>query len=296
MCALSHPFQFVCRDWIFRAVGDVRGFIVGGHNINNLRYADDTVLLAENESDLQVLLSSVNEEGRKYGMKVNIDKTKVMVISRTDPFPEINILLNGSKLQQVSTMVYLGHLISSNGKCEKEIKRRIEIARGAFESMRNVLTSRNIKIHTRRKLTQGYIWSTLLYGAETWTLSKATIKKIASFEMWTYRRILKITWRDRVSNQEVLRRMRTKRSLITSVKKRKLDYFGHLIRNDGLQRELLEGKIDGRRGRGRPRLSWMGNIKEWTSTRYGQCVRRAQERSRWRSMVANLLRAEDTDR
>ena len=228
-------------------------------------------------------------------MKINVTKTKAMVIHKREVAPNINVRLNGNTLQQVSSIVYLGHLITEDGRCEKEILRRIGIARVAFEKMANVLTSRSIHITTRLKLAQCYIWSTLLYSSETWTLGTNIINRINAFEMWVYRRILKISWRDRTTNTEVLRRMRTERSLMNNIKKRKMEYFGHIIRKGALQREIMDGKIDGKRGRGRPRQSWTSNIKMWTGMEYRECVRTAQERKEWRSVVAKLLRAEDTN-
>ncbi|XP_033100211.1 uncharacterized protein LOC117103716 [Anneissia japonica] len=159
-----------------RAVEDFKGIVVGGININNLRYADDTALLAENESDLQDLLTAVNTEGERYGMNINVSTTKVTVISKNEVIPVANISLNGTVLQQVSNVVYLGHMITSDGKCETEIKRRIEIARGVFENMSKIFTSRNIK--GCQRLVRCYVWSTLLYGVETWSVSKSAVKKL----------------------------------------------------------------------------------------------------------------------
>ena len=115
-------------------------------NINNLRYADDTVLLAEGPMFLQALLKAVNEKGKPYGMEMNIIKTKSMVISRTKPVPNSSISVELKPIQQVGRMVYLGYMATEDGKCEKEIKRRIGIARTAFESMSTILTSGNISI------------------------------------------------------------------------------------------------------------------------------------------------------
>ena len=98
-----------------------------------------------------------------------------------------------------------------------------------------------------------FILSTLLYGAETWTLTKVTSDKLEAFKMWLYRRMLRISWKEHKTNGEVLHKMKTKRSLLNTIKKRKCQYFGHIIRGDGVQRLLMEGRINGRRGRGRPR-------------------------------------------
>ena len=159
------------------------GITIGGVNINNFRHVDDTVLFTFSSKDLQSLVDKVNETGKPYGMEMNVVKTKVMVISKQIQAPKVNIMIQGRSIEQVSEMVYLGSLLTDNGKCEKEIRRRIGMARTAFTKLKTVLTSRNIKLCTRRKLIKCYVWSTLLYGCETWTLSKTSIKKIEAFEM-----------------------------------------------------------------------------------------------------------------
>ena len=168
------------------------------------------------------------------------------------------------------------------------------IARTAFESMAKILISRNISIELRSRIAKCYIWSTLLYGAETWTLTKVTSDKLEAFEMWLYRRMLRISWKEHKTNADVLHKMKTKRSLLNTIKKRKCQYFGHIIRGDGIQRLLMEGRINGRRGRGRPRTMWTDNIKEWTKMSYNDCIRVAQDRERWRSMTADLLTTDGT--
>ena len=176
---------------------------------------------------------------------------------------------------------------------DKEIRRRIGIARTAFDSMAKILTWRNISIELRSRIAKCYIWSTLLYGARTWTLTKVTSDKLETFEMWLHRRMLRISWKEHKTNGEALPKMKTKRSLINTIKKRKCQYFGHIIRGNGVQRLLLEGRINGRRGRGRRRTMWTDNIKEWTKISY-DCIRVAQDRERWRSMTADLLITDGT--
>ena len=145
-CVLSPNLFNIYTEKIFREVEDMKGINIGGVNINNLRYADDIVLLAEGPMFLQALLTAVNEKGKPYGMEMNIIKTKPMVISRKKPAPKISISVEGKPIQQVDRMVYLGYMATEDGKCDKEIKRRIGIARTAFESMAKILTSRNISI------------------------------------------------------------------------------------------------------------------------------------------------------
>ena len=203
-CVLSPNLFNLYTEKIFREVEDMKGVNIGGVNINNLSYANDTVLLAEGPMFLQALLTAVNEKGKPYGMEMNIIKTKSMVISRKKPVPNISISVEGKPIQQVDRMVYLGYMATEDGKCDKEIKRRIGIASTAFESMAKILTSRNISIELRSCIAKCYIWSTLLYGAETWTLSKVTSDKLEAIEMWLYRRMLRISWKEHNTNGEVL--------------------------------------------------------------------------------------------
>ena len=163
----------------------MEGMNVGGHNINNLRHADDTSLLALEEQKLQNLLTTVNDKGKPYGMEINIKKTKSMVASKKQETPKVSISLDGTAIEQVQKMVYLGSITTEDGKSEVEIKRRIEIAGNAFNNMKSVLSSRSISINTRMRLTKCCVWS--IYGAETWTITKTLTKRIDDFEMWTYR-------------------------------------------------------------------------------------------------------------
>ena len=268
----KHLFHLYTEQ-IFREVEDMKGVNIGGVNINNLIYADDTVLLAEGPMFLQALLTAVNEKGKLYGMEIKIIKTKSMVISRKKPVPNISISVEGKPIHHVHRMVYLGYMATEDGKCYNEIKRRIGIARTAFESKAKILASRNISIELRSRIAKCYIWSILLYGAETWTLSKVTSDKLEDFEIWLYRRMSRISWKEHKTNGEVLHEMKTKRSLLNTIKTRKCQYFGHIIRGNGVQRMLMEGRINGRRGRGRPRTMWTDNIKEWTKISYNDCIR-----------------------
>ena len=221
-CVLSPMLFNLYTEKIFREVENMTGITIGGVNINNFRYADDTVLFTFSSKDLQSLVDKVNETGKPYGMEMNVVKTKAMVISNQIQAPKVNIMIQGRSIEQVSEMVYLGSLLTDNGKCEKEIRRRIGMARTAFTKLKTVLTSRNIKLCTRIKLTKCYVWSTLLYGCETWTLSTTSIKKIEAFEMWTLRRLFKIPWTNYKTNKEVLQLAGTERSLTRIAKERKL--------------------------------------------------------------------------
>ena len=198
-------------------------------------------------------------------------------------------------IEQVEKMEYSGHIVKETGKSDTDIKRRIAIARSSFTSLYKVLTPRQVSLDARIRLLKCYIWSTLLYGCETWTLSKTLEKRIEAFEIWTFRWILEIAWANHKRNDEVLNMAKCKRSLLSIITKKKLQYFGHIIRKNSLEKLLLEGKVDGKRQRARPRRMWMDDIKGWTNkSSYAECVRDAQDRTVWRAMTADQLRADST--
>ncbi len=218
---------------------------------------------------------------------MNHKKTKTMIISKKKVKPKFNIKINGNNIQQVDKFIYLGQIINEEVNCDTEILRRIEIARSAFSKLNNILTKRTLSITTRKRLLICYVWSTLLYGAETWTVTKFSIKRLEAFEMWTYRKLLKIPWTMKLSNNHVLDKMNSKRSLIYTIKNKKLKYFGHLIRHSKLHRMLLEGQANGRRAKGRPRMSYINNIKQWTGLSHIEAIRSAQDRLLWRTIASN---------
>ena len=182
-CVLSPNLFNLCTERMFGEVEDVRGINIGGVNVDSLRCADDAVLLAEGPVFLQALLAAVRGEGKPYGMEMGMIKTKSVVVSRKKPAPRVGVSVEGRPIRQVDRVVYLGYMATEDGKCDKEIKRRIGIARTAFESMAKILISRNSSIELRSRIAKCYIWSTLLYGAETWTLTKVTSDKLEAFEM-----------------------------------------------------------------------------------------------------------------
>ena len=265
------------------------GIIVGGHTVNNLRYADDTVLLADCEEDLQSLVSTIKEESRKYGLEINKKKTQTMIITKDTEVPAVNIEIEGKILEQVKRFTYLGQLITEDGRSEEEIKRRIGMAKTVFERMKKLLTNRKISYQLKLRLTKCFIWSVLLYASETWTLTAVLEKRIEAAEMWIYRRITRTSWKDKKTNKEVLNQLGLKEtSLVKTIKTRKLSYYGHIRRHDTLQRRILEGKIEGKRGRGRRRKSWIKNIEETTGMNINNCCELARDRDMWRAMASNL--------
>lgn len=243
------------------------GLKINGIPINNIRYADDTVILADNANDLQILLNKVNSESQRLGLNINTTKTKFMAVSRNN-IPNTRIYLNGEVIKQVTQFKYLGCMVNETWDPDQEIKCRIEQARSTFLRLRRFLTDRNLNFGLRYRMVKCYVWSVLLYGVEAWTLKVATINRIEAFEMWTLRRMLRVPWVDRVRNEDILRRAGLEeRELFEIIKKRKIAYLGHILRGERyhFQRLILQGKIEGgKRGIGRRKLSWLRNIRHWT--------------------------------
>ena len=159
-------------ETIFRHVEDCKGVPIGGTQIDNLRYADDTVLLADSDENLQNMMNKVNEVGKLYDMKVNAKKTKAMVISRNENKLKVHVKVYGTVVEQVGSFNYLGQTVTDDRRCVDEIKKRIGIAKTTFSKMKDVLKSTKIPLNMRKIILQCYVWSTLLYGAETWTITK----------------------------------------------------------------------------------------------------------------------------
>ena len=158
------------------AINTNKGIKIGGTTINNLRYADDTVLLAETEEDLQEIWNEVNRIGKTFDMKMNAKKTKTMLVSKDVTSTKVSVKIDGDIIKQTDKYTYLGQTITSNGKCDDEILKRIEIARGAFNSMLKSITVLHISTKTRKRIIKAYVWSTLLYGCETWTIITRNMK------------------------------------------------------------------------------------------------------------------------
>ena len=277
---------------IFKEFGELPGIKLLGEYINNLRYANDTVLLAESVEELQALVNAVKEGSRKFGLEMNTKKTKTMIIRRdvTDG-SRVEIKVDGVTLEQVESYQYLGQLMTEDGRCEVEIKRRIGIAKTNFLKMKNVLTTKNLSMKTRKKILYCYIISTLMYAAETWVINAAEWKKIEAFEMWAFRKMMKISYKEHMTNVEVLKRAKHKRSLKNEIMLRKTKYLGHALRKNGLQRDLLESNVEGGRGRGRPRHTWLHNVSKEMEMSYVELVRAADDRSSFRRRIEEIFRS-----
>src|SRR6476619_7025632 len=178
------------------------GIRVGGELIKDVKYADDQGMVANTEAGLQRLMDSLNTTAKHYDMKINVKKTKAILVSRNGG-GRMNITVEGQSVKQVSKFRYLGTLISEDGRCLDDVKTRIGMAKDAFNKRKELLT-RSIRVDLRKKLAEALVWLVVLCGCETWTMGKEGINRLSAFEMWVWRGVEKVSWMDRGTNGQVL--------------------------------------------------------------------------------------------
>ena len=158
------------------------------------------------------------------------------------------------------------------------VKVRIAMAKNTF-SKRKELLIRKMSRKVKKKIVKTVVWSVALYGCETWTLRKEEVRRLDALEMWLWRRMEKISWKERRTNEEVLRIIEERKCLVDTIVKRKKNWIGHIVRGDGLLKLVLEGRMDGKRPRGRRRMGMIDELKEVS---YVMMKRRAEDREKWR--------------
>ena len=199
------------------------GIKIARRNINNLKYADDTTLMIENE-ELKSLLMKVKEESEKVGLMLNIQKTKITTSS-----PITSWQIDGETVETVDNFILGGFKITADGDCSHEIKRRFLLGRNVITNLDSILKSRDITLPTKICLVKAMVFPVVIYGCESWTIKKAEQQRIDPFELWCWRRLLRIPWTARRSNQSILKEISPGCSLEGLILKLKLQYFGHLM-------------------------------------------------------------------
>ena len=197
------------------------GIKIARRNINNLRYADDTTLMAESEEELKSLLMKVKEEGEKVSLKLNIQRTKIMASG-----PITSWEIDG---ETVSDFIFLGSKITADGDCSHEIKRRLLLGRKVMTNLDSIFKSSDITLPTKVRLVKAMVFPVVMYGCESWAIKKAEHRRIDAFEPWCWRRLIRVPWTIRRSNQSILKEISPEYSPEGLMLKLKLQYFGHLM-------------------------------------------------------------------
>ena len=162
--------------------------------MNSIRYADDTVLVADSEEKLQQLVLALRTACAVRGLNINLGqgKTEVMGITKRAQDLIVNIGMDGRRITQVQSYKYLGVMVTKDGRCVEEVRKRIGMAKSSFDNMRKILTNMNLSMKLRLRMLKCFVWSVLLYGCEAWTLDRELRRRVEAVEMWFLRRMLRI--------------------------------------------------------------------------------------------------------
>ncbi|KAI0238997.1 Tctex1 domain-containing protein 1 [Lamellibrachia satsuma] len=259
---------------------------IGGRTITNLRFADDIDGLAGDEQELVNLVERLEKTSSSYGMEISAEKTKLMTNSTQGISTEVKV--NEQRLEAVTSFRYLGSIITDEGS-KPEILARIAQTTAALIRLKPLWNDRNITVSSKIRLMRSLVMSIFLYACETWTLSADLQKKIQAMEMRCFRKILHISYKDHVTNDAVRNKIKQAigpyDDLLTTVKKRKLKWYGHVSRSSGLAKTILQGTVRGGRRRGRQKKRWEDNIKEWTGMEFADSQRAVENRKTWRELV-----------
>ena len=259
-----------------------------GRLVNNLRFADDIDLLADTQKELQELTDRVNDSSKRLGLRINREKTKTMAIGKQHR--ELEVKLEDRALEQVTEFVYLGGMMTEDGSCTKDIKRRIGLSCAMYGRLSKMWKSRNLSVHTKMKLYGALVVPVLRYGAECWCLRKEDERRLLVAEMSWLRGIIGRSRRDRIRNETIRKKLGAEETVVDKIKKRRLTWFGHVSRMDDkrLPAAALHGQVEGTRSRGRQKKTWLDNIKEDLEEE-GLDMRNAmniiRDREKWRRHV-----------
>ena len=219
-CLFNFDVEYIMRNaGLEEAQAEIK---IARRNINNLRYADDTTLMAESEEELKSLLMKVKEESEKVGLKVNIQKTKIMASG-----PITSWQIHG--METVRKFLLGGSKTTADGDFSHEIKRHLLLGKKAITKLDTILKSIDITLATKVHLVKAMVFPVVMYGCESWIIKKAESQRIDVFELWCWRRLLRVPWTARRSNQSTLKDISPEYSLEGVVLKLKLQFFGHLM-------------------------------------------------------------------
>ena len=235
MCSETNVPEFTFQDLCFSSVRLQENYLTDFL----------TTKVEESEKEIKNLLMKVKEDSEKVGLKLNIQKAKIMVSG-----PITSWQIDGETVGTVAVFILRGSKITADGDCSHEIKRRLLLGRKVVTNLDSRLKSRDITLSTKVHLVKAMVFPVVMYGCESWTIKKAECRKIDAFELWCWRRLLRVPWTARRSNQSILKEISPGISLEGMMLKLKLQYFGHLMRRvDSLEKTLMLGGIGGRRRR-----------------------------------------------
>jgi len=291
-CLLSPTIFLLVVDWIMRQATAGRRTGIQWtlmKQLEDLDFADDISLLSHRQQDAQEKLCRVADEAEKTGLQINIGKTEIMRVNNKTHDP---VRLQQETIKEVSKFIYLGSVVSKDGGTDEDIKCRINKARHAFNTLRPIWRSTALSFQNKLRIYNTNVKSVLLYGSETWRVTKTNTHKLQSFTNKCLRYILNIRWPEVISNKQLWDR--TRQTPIESIiKQRKWGWIGHTLRKpaSNVTRQALDWNPQGKRKVGRPKQTWRRSVDEETKAArmtWAELKRISQNRVRWRGVVAAL--------
>ena len=201
--------------------------------------------------------------------------------------------VDGETMETVTDFLFLGSKITADGDCSHEIKRYLLLGRKVMTNLETMLKSRDITLSTKVHLVRALVFPVVMYGCESWTIKKAECWRIDAFELWCWRRLLRVPWTARRSKQSILKKIKPEYSLECLMLKLKLQYLGRLIsRADSLEKTLMLGKTEGRRRRGQQRTRWFNDITDSMDMSLSELQETMKDREAWHAAVHGVSKSQ----